>query len=83
MVPNVHKKLILGNHMDTEKGMARPSTNEQGCTKSGILVTGLPAKHRFWQPISGWLAEISTSQLMVEIEGVQMLAYKCRRKSNP
>ena len=29
------------------------------------------------------LADISTSQLMVEIEGVQMLAYECRRKSNP
>ena len=28
VVPHVHKKFILGNHIDTEIGMARPSTNE-------------------------------------------------------
>ena len=27
VVPHVHKKFILGNHIDTEIGMARPSTN--------------------------------------------------------
>ena len=26
-VPHVHKKLMLGSHIDTEIGMARPSTN--------------------------------------------------------